>query len=117
MNAYQELQAALLDGEIVESIRFGEWGAGYYSSTEGVAFYCRDMEPDPPLVPHDIKGRLMCEAEAAQYMAGWSFDNDHEHGAACYETCVWTNRRIAFVCVSEGSTWLKWVPRHPEEAG
>ena len=98
-NAYEDLLDFLLEDEIIESIVFGEWDYG---------------DPDHSPVPKDKKGCLINIEDAKSFMKGWSFNGGYGlHD--CYPCYVWTNKRVIFICLYDGATWLSSVPRNPIE--
>ena len=113
MNAYEELQAFLHDGETVESIVFGAWGWGSEPG-EGGEWGLGYGEPDPPPVPFDIRGKLLTLAEAKPLMEAWQFSGGYG-GPDCYAVYVWTDRRVIWVTQYDGATGIECAPRNPAE--
>ena len=102
MNAYQELKEMLNENEVVEAIVFGNWGWGGY------------MEPEPPPVPMDKKGKILSLEEAKSLMLTWSFMGGF--GAPeCYAVNIWTNQRLIWVTQYDGATSLSSALRNPSE--
>lgn len=100
MNAYEELQEYLVDGEQVETIIFGNWGLNGYN------------EPSSKPVPQDKKGIKLTLDEAKPFMDGWKFTGGY--GAPkCYAVHIWTNVRVIWVTQYDGSTMLTSVTRNP----
>ena len=100
MSAYRELLNHLEEGEIVESIIFGEWGWFGYG------------EPIPPPVPNGMMGKPLSLDEARPLMQGWKIYGGY--GAPeCYAIRVWTNTRILWVTQYDGATGIDDSPRNP----
>ena len=96
-NAYKELME-ILDGEAVESL--------IISAQD-------DDESEPPLVPHNLQGKLIPLESLEPYMGGWNFRESR-----AYHIAVWTKTRVIFCvpfllhedCYDDK---LSSVPRHP----
>ena len=113
MNAYNDL-IDFLEGEEVEAIVIGKYG-GLMPPEEGECthdyYWCEDDE-EVPLVPLNLRGKILTLEKVKQYMDGWSFSGDY--GAiTCYAVHVWTKSRVVFVVCYNGATWLSSVPRNP----
>jgi len=98
MNAWDDIQKYLSEGEAVEAIVFGEW--------------CGYEEPQHEPVPKLKRGVLLSPEEANPMMEGWSFINGYGR-ARCYAAFAWTNRRVFWVAQYDGKTWLDSAPRNP----
>jgi hypothetical protein len=111
MSAIEQLRKFLVDGESVEGIVFGVWGWGS-APQDGDEWEPGYLEPDPPPVPFDLRGRVMTLDEAAPYMESWEFYGGF--GAPdCYAVTIWTDRRVIWVTQYDGSTGLDAAWRNP----
>jgi len=99
-NAYKELLEELNDGEVVESIVFGEWGWGGYG------------EPENKPVPMEKQGVALTIEEARPMMQAWAFYGGYG-SPDCYAVNIWTNQRIIWITQYDGSTSLDSAPRNP----
>ncbi len=100
MSAYQEFVDYLLDGEVVESIVFGDYGG---------------IEPNPPLIPEEKRGICMSLDEAEPLMKNWNIYGGFGC-AECYALYAWTNLRIIFIKEYDGSTALEGIFRFPSDS-
>ena len=114
MNAYNDL-VDFLKGEEVEAIVIGtyddmnppkkgeKWCDSYFWDGDG---------EEVPLVPFNLRGKVLTLEEIQPYMDGWTFNRSYG-GAACYAVHVWTKTRVVFVVCYDSTTWLSSVPRNP----
>jgi hypothetical protein len=102
-DAARDLEEFLLEGEVVETIVFGEWGSYGYE----------DEDDSRSRVPNELRLKPLNFNEARKYMKGWSFDGGFG-SAECYAVTIWTNRRVIAVHEYDGSTQLMGFPRNPE---
>jgi hypothetical protein len=108
LNAWNDLQKELKEGETVEAIVFGNWGWASNSGPDPDGY----EEPDPKPVPMDMRGKVLTPEEAKPLMDGWSFNGGY--GAPdCYAVRIWTNERILFVTQYDGATGLDSTARNP----
>jgi len=96
-SAYEELLSKLQEGEVVEAVVFGEYGWD---------------DPGTNLIPVDRRNKVLSFGEAKQYMKGWSFKNGFGE-PDCYAVYIWTNFRVFWVALYDGSTRLNSMPRNP----
>lgn len=101
--AKEQLLEALLPGEAVEAIVFGNWGWSGYN------------EPKPPPIPADFRGRILSLEEASPLLDLFSFSCGFG-SPRTYETFIWTNRRVGLIETYDGRSELVWVPRNPTTA-
>lgn len=101
-DAYQQLTEALVKGEVIEGICFGEWGWSGY------------REPKPSIIPRDKQGIVLSKEEAKPLMKGWSLYSDFGAPMA-YAMYVWTNKQVVWITQYDGSTALSSMPRNPTD--
>lgn len=110
-SALSELLEAA-DGEALEGIVFGAWGWGMFPLHEDEAWEPGYLEPSPPPVPFDVRGRVLTTEEAAPLMEGWSLVGGF--GAPnCYAVTAWTKSWVLWVTQYAGSTRITRAPRNP----
>ncbi len=102
MSAFDRIKKYLREGEKPEAIVFGAWKS-----------YC----DDPELIPEDVVGKVIkikSLDDVKEYLSGW--DIVAEYGAAeVYSLYLWTDKRVIFIVIYDGATWLESVPRRPED--
>ena len=101
MNAWDEIQDDMGEGEVLEYVVFGPWSWGG----------SRDNIPSPE-VPPSIMGRRLLPQEAEPFLKTFGFDGGYG-SPECYATWVYTNKRVMWVTQYDGSTCLDHMPRHP----
>ena len=114
MNAYNDL-IDFLKGEEVEAIVIGtfrDMDAPKEGEKWSDTYYWDKDEEEVPLVPFNLRGKVLTLKELKPYMKGWSFNGDYG-GVECYSVHVWTKLRVVFVVCYDGATWLSSVPRNP----
>jgi hypothetical protein len=109
LNAWNDLQEYLDEGEEVTNIVFGNWGWAHADNEYIKGF----EEPDPPPVPPDMRAKVLTPEEARPLMAGWSFNGGY--GAPeCYAVRIYTTTRVIWVTQYDGATELDSTFRRPK---
>lgn len=102
MSAYERICEYLQDDETPEAIVFGKWQS------------CSD---DLKCIPYNVIGKIIKIKSldvVKKYLVKW--DIVDEYGANdVYSFYLWTNKRVIFIVVYDGATWLESVPRNPED--
>jgi hypothetical protein len=97
-HAYDDLKEFLEPGEVVQVLKLGGWHTGNYNN--------------PNIVPENIQDKYLTLEQAAPHMFGWSY-NKGFGSAECYDSIIWTDKRVISVHEYDGSTHLISVPRNP----
>jgi len=97
-NFLHDIEEALGD-EAVESIVIG-------------GTYWLNQEDDERFIPEDKRGVLL-SWEEARPLLDYAYDDGYG-GEDCHPIYLWTATRVLFIGCYDGSTWVTWVPRHPE---
>lgn len=102
-NAYTQLIEYLTKDEIIECVQFGKYGWDGYN------------EPEPPIIPTDIIGKILPIEQSIPYLKQFSFYGGYG-SPKCYAVRIHTNKRIIWVTQYDGSTELDSTLLVPDES-
>jgi len=93
---WNDFSAELRDGEAVVAAVFGEWqGEGWQG-----------------FVPESMQGKPLTIDEAKPLMEGWHVDEEYGY-AQCHPVVLWTNQRVIWLTIYDGSVGIDYAPRDP----
>lgn len=100
--ALDELLEELKPGETIEYVVFDKHTLSESRGPNGEDF-----------IPEDLIGVRLSFEECKKYFYGWNIINDFYGEEEVVPFFAWTPKRLLFIGIYDGATWLESIPRNP----